>query len=222
MVSLLIAGVCLACAALVFIGQACIAKRTKVGLVTAASQLTGDERNGIETQVQNPVFVSDSLSEGLHQRGVDSAFPSADIARLAPGLWKLLTEAINVRVWRMYMKQSLHSIKILLSYMQIISQLPSVLHVQMPRQLQQILRYMGLAIVDFRSFLQLDCLGFSFYELWLAHTLAVPILLLLAVVGRYAFSHHDKVNARHEAVSATFGVLFLVYPQVRRVSANRD
>lgn len=115
------------------------------------------------------------------------------------------------------------SVRIMISYAQVITQLGTVLHVQLPQTFAGAVDKLKVLTVDLSAFLTLhdmhimDCL--SVYKRWLVYVLIVPvtmlfIVLLLHIVDSWRASDHvlDKTKIR------VYFILFLVYPLVCRQS----
>lgn len=112
------------------------------------------------------------------------------------------------------------STRILISYAQVVTQLGTVLHVQLPPLFVKWLHNLQLLTVDISAFLSscmMPCL--SAYQQWNVYVLVVPavmgvIVALLFIVERYR--HVADVSDRFK--TRAYFVLFLIYPTVCRRS----
>ena len=119
----------------------------------------------------------------------------------------------------MKLQLSFHSIRIVIGYAQVISQLSSVLHVELPQTFVAVIRPLLILAVDASALLRgcLPCL--TVYEQWSIYVIAVPLAMAMLVLGLYAV---DRCRAKAAATDrmkerANF-VLFLLYPSVCRRS----
>jgi len=86
-----------------------------------------------------------------------------------------------------------------------------------PAGIQSVITLLHPLAIDVQAFLQLGCLGYSFYSMWMIRVFVLPLLL----VGCAAALHMVKrnrgeltSNAMDDLKSSLFIVCFLVYPGV--------
>ena len=108
-------------------------------------------------------------------------------------------------------------VRILVIFGQVVTQVGPVLHMTFPAGIQSVITLLHPLAIDVQAFLQLGCLGYSFYSMWMIRVFVVPLLL----VGCAASLHMVKrsrgeltSNAMDDLKSSLFIVCFLVYPGV--------
>ena len=110
-------------------------------------------------------------------------------------------------------------VRILVIFGQVVTQVGPVLHMTYPVGIQSLITLLHPIAVDFQAFLQLGCLGYSFYTMWLIKVFAIPLLLVACTafvhqVKRHRGDRTDAQSAADELKSSLFVVCFLVYPGV--------
>ena len=115
------------------------------------------------------------------------------------------------------------SVRILISYAQVVTKLGAVLHVQLPPLFEAAVEKLKLLTVDLSAFLTLhdmhimDC--FSVYQRWLVYVAIVPVVMLLVVLLLHIVdSCRDSESVLHKTKIRVYFILFLVYPLVCRQS----
>ena len=123
-------------------------------------------------------------------------------------------------LWTVSLQLAFQSARILISYVQVVSQLGDVLHVQLPPLFVEWLATLRFLTVDLSAFLSqcmMPCL--SVYKLWMIYVVAVPAVMAGLVALLYAVDLKREVkDAGDKFKIRGYFVLFLVYPTVCRRS----
>ena len=108
--------------------------------------------------------------------------------------------------------------RILVGYMQVITQIGLVLGFELPPKLKWIIKLLKPLAMSIKSFFQLDCLGaIDFYQEWTVRTLVIPFVLVVLVTLRYSFEirrGEAKADAAGSLRANIFFIIFVLYPGI--------
>ena len=110
--------------------------------------------------------------------------------------------------------------RILVGYIQVVSQIGLVLDIKLPPKIQAVFGWLKPFAGFLTELFHLECLGtFSFYEKWVVKVFLIPLALLSIVTLHYLYVRHrgDATavkNAAGSLRSNVFFILFLLYPGV--------
>jgi hypothetical protein len=108
-------------------------------------------------------------------------------------------------------------VRIIVGYIQVVTQIPPVLDLDFPPGIQQILGHLKPLAVDLQSVVQLDCLAgtqITFYGFWIVRCFVLPALMMGVVGLQYAYERQrvDRSTTLGYFKANTFVVIFLCYP----------
>jgi hypothetical protein len=107
--------------------------------------------------------------------------------------------------------------RILVGYMQVITQIGTVLEFDLPPRIQSVIDSIRFLAMNLKGFFQLDCLGgISFYDEWLVRVLVIPFALVGLVSLRYSFEKRrgDAADAAGNLMANLFVIIFVLYPGI--------
>ena len=130
---------------------------------------TDDDPSALQIQLtDNPLQPNFSPQEGRLSRSGAAVQRSADAVMLARVVYQ--------------------PFRILVGYMQVITQIGTVLEFDLPPRIQSVIDSIRFLAMNLKGFFQLDCLGgISFYDEWLVRVLVIPFALVGLVSLRYSF-----------------------------------
>jgi hypothetical protein len=157
-----------------------------------------DDPSALQKQLtDNPLQPNSSLSEGRLSRSGATMQRSEDAVILARVVYQ--------------------PARILLGYMQVITQIGLVLGVELPPMIRNVISTLKPLAMSIKSFFQLDCLGaIDFYQEWTVRVLVIPFVLLGLVSLWYAFEvrRGEAVDAAGNLKANIFFIIFVLYPGI--------
>eukprot|EP01045_Picozoa_sp_COSAG04_P021873 COSAG04_NODE_2392_length_4215_cov_30.281873_2_plen_985_part_01 len=108
-------------------------------------------------------------------------------------------------------------LRILVGYVQVVSQIGLVLKLDFPPYVRQMFIWLKPFAVDIKSLFQLECLSdLKFYHEWVLRVFIIPLILVGIAGSHYAYmqrkSGSSGVDAAASLRSHLFVILFVVYP----------
>ena len=108
--------------------------------------------------------------------------------------------------------------RILVGYMQVITQIGLVLGFELPPTIKSIVKLLKPLAMSIKSFFQLDCLGvIDFYQEWTVRTLIIPFVLLVLISLKYSFEirrGEAAADAAGNLRANIFFIIFVLYPGI--------
>eukprot|EP01043_Picozoa_sp_COSAG02_P060898 COSAG02_NODE_8058_length_2728_cov_3.738684_2_plen_740_part_00 len=160
-----------------------------------------------EHSFANPMVANvdrNMLESGLINRTIDDA--TFTIA--SEQLWKRL---------RVLARATFQPLRMVISWVQITSQIGGVLHIRYPPQFESAIDALRFLEDTFSVIFDSECTGFDgFLAQWKLKVIVLPCSAALLVAGAYAFLHSENgaPHATQQAKSYGFGFVFLLYPSI--------
>jgi hypothetical protein len=110
--------------------------------------------------------------------------------------------------------------KIVIGFFQVVSPMGDVLALpfaQLMPDLHDWLHKADFLFISLADFVAIDCIIPAFYVVWFCNVFVVPLVLFGLVGAQYwAQRNKESIDARNDASTAAFMVLFLTYPRVSK------
>jgi hypothetical protein len=114
----------------------------------------------------------------------------------------------------------LEHVKILIGYFQVVSPLGDVLSLPFAELMPDLNAWLHKAdflFISLSDFVAIDCIVPNFFIVWFCNVFVIPFVLFGLVGIQYWFQRHKKsIDAKTNARTAGFLVLFLTYPRVSK------
>jgi hypothetical protein len=107
--------------------------------------------------------------------------------------------------------------RILVGYMQVITQIGKVLEFDLPPNIQSVINSLKFLAMNLKGIFQLDCIGgISFYDEWLVRVLVIPVVLVGLASLRYSLEKRrgEAADAAGNLMANIFVIIFVLYPGI--------
>ena len=113
--------------------------------------------------------------------------------------------------------------RILVGYMQVITQIGLVLGFELPPIIQKVISTLKPLAMSIKGIIQLDCLGaIDFYQEWIVRVLVIPSVLVAIVSLRYSYEvrRGEATDAAGNLKANVFFIIFVLYPGALLLSVS--